>query len=1118
MKKENSKKMGTKLIACLIVLLMISAYFPIISTIVMATVPEANQITETTNKQETENQVVSNQAEQATKTVEPTKTEPEAAVVEPKTETVKETTEKAVEPTKTEPQATVVEPKTEAVEQPTDKAVEPVKTETQAKTAEQPKANTVETKTVETQANTVEQPKTETQATVTEQPKANATEENLTSETAEKKEVTIPDAELKKYLLNSYDADGDKLITEDDMLKITSFYISSNYNIKNLTGLETAQNITYLSLGSNYQDISAVNKLKKIKGLSLSNNVQDTISKLTIMNNLETLDIYNSIEKELDYAYLGTLKNLKRLTISDTYRKSNIDINNLKNLTNLTSLSITSKVQIDNLASLQQLKALTSLSIHTGDKLQDIGFISNLTGLEILSLYDNMISNITPLRKLTKLSSVNLEKNPINTKESETAETLKLLRDKGTYISVLETNKTSNIEFKDARFKEMLIKSNGADLNKDNQISIEEMERLSYISLSSSSSVKDESLSIEEIAYATNVSSLYIYSKIDDLTPITKLEKLNRLSISGNSVNSNNLKVVAGITNLEYLSISVNENVNNLEIFSKLTKLKELDISNNSSYVNGKQKAFDLKGLDKLTNLTKVRIYGSVSNINLIKKLTKLETLETTDRLFKDNGEQLTDKELVEFLKSLKVKNIRFTGNGSIQINLGNIEVGTNQKLNLATIDNELVKLVFTKGSMFYSDNIKVSYYDNSINKTQHPITLDTSEIGEKYLSVSISSDKFSCSLSIRWNNYIKGDTSKEINIPDANLKKVLLENNDIDNDKKITEQDIINIKWLEGYNAGIESLEGLQYAKNLKDIELSGNYIKDISPILGISTLNYINLSNNLITDISAIKNAKWTEVYSIYFNNNFIDFKKNNANYNALQNIMKSIKNEYYNWENEFTKTINTQYSNINEIDNEVNLEENLKKRLIRLGIDTNKDGKITRREMYHANVTDNEEGMYSLNLSNADITNISGLEYLGFAYIDLSYNNIEDITPITKNKNVYELNLSYNNISNISGIENCYNLGYIDLSNNKIANIDSLSNLFNMKKDADWREVYIYLANNQISNIDCVKNWKNLSYLDLSGNKITNIKELKNYNFKLSDKMDEDSINQMAQYLTI
>lgn len=716
MKKENSKKMGTKLIAGLIVLLMISAYFPIISTIVMATVPEANQITETTNKQEAENEVVSSQAEQATKTVEPTKTEPEATVVEPKIETIEETTEKAVEPTKTEPQATVVEPKTETVEQPTDKAVEPVKTEPQAKTAEQPKANTVETKTVEPQANTVEQPKTETQATVTEQPKtetvapkATTPEENSTSETAEKKEVTIPDAELKKYLLNSYDADGDKLITEDDMLKITSFYISSNYNIKNLTGLETAQNITYLSLGSNYQDISAVNKLKKIKGLSLSNNVQDTISKLTIMNNLETLDIYNSTEKELDYAYLGTLKNLKSLTISDTYRKSNIDINNLKNLTNLTSLSITSKVQIDNLASLQQLKALTSLSIHTGDKLQDIGFISNLTGLEILSLYDNMISNITPLRKLTKLSSVNLEKNPINTKESETAETLKLLRDRGTYISVLETNKTSNIEFKDARFKEMLIKSNGADLNKDNQISIEEMERLSYISLSSSSSVKDESLSIEEIAYATNVSSLYIYSKIDDLTPITKLEKLNRLSISGNSVNSNNLKVVAGITNLEYLSISVNENVNNLEIFSKLTKLKELDISNNNSYVNGKQKAFDLKGLDKLTNLTKVRIYGSVSNINLIKKLTKLETLETTDRLFKDNGEQLTDKELVEFLKSLKVKNIRFTGNGSIQINLGNIEVGTNQKLNLATIDNELVKLVFTKGSMFYSDNIKVS-------------------------------------------------------------------------------------------------------------------------------------------------------------------------------------------------------------------------------------------------------------------------------------------------------------------------------------------------------------------------------------------------------------------------
>ena len=1058
MKKENYKKMGTKLIACLIILLMISAYFPIISTIVMATVPDANKITETTNQQETENQVVSNSKEQTSVQVKETE-----------------------------------QSKNETVEQPKANTVEPAKTETQVKETEQSKNEAVE------------------------QPKATTPETNSTSETTQKKEVTIPDPEFKRYLLNNYDADGDKLITTDDMLKITSFYISSGYDIKNLTGLETAQNITNISLNSNYQDVSAVNKLKNVTSLNLSSNVTDTISKLTIMDNLTSLYISNYNEKEIDYAYLGTLKKLQSLSIYDTYRKSNIDINNLKNLTNLKSLSITTKVQIDNLVSLQQLKALTSLSIHTGDKLQDIGFVGNLTWLEYIDLSDNMISNITPLRKLTKLRNLNLEKNPVNTKESETAKTLQTLRDNGTYINVLETNKTTNIEFKDAKFKEKLIKSNGADLNKDNQISIEEMERLTYLSLSYSSGDNyDESISIEEITYATNLTSLYISAKIDDITPIAKLTKLNRLSVSSNFINDNNLKIIASLTNLEYLSINVTDKINNLEMLGNMKKLKELDVYNNNSYVNNEQKEFDLKGIDKLTSLTKLRIYGSIKNIELIKKLTKLETFQTSEKLFKDNGEQLTEKELIEFLKSLKVKNIKFSGNRNIEVDLGNIVVGENKKLNLATIDNELIKLVFTKGSMFYTENVKVSYYENSVNKTEHPITLNTSEMGEKYLSVYISNDKFNCSVSLRWKNYIKGDTAKEINIPDANLKKVLLENNDMDNDKKITEQDMINIQWIDGYNAGIENLEGLQYAKNLKDIGLSGNYIKDISPILGISTVTSINLGNNLLTDISALKSAKWTNIYYINLDNNFIDFKTNNANYNALQNVMKSIDNEY--WENNFTRTINTQYSNINEIDSEVNLEENLKKRLIRLGIDTNKDGKITRKEMYYAGALGDEENMYELNLSNADITNISGLEYLGFGYINLSYNNIEDITPITKNKNVYEVNLSFNNISNISGIENCYNLVYADLSSNKISNINSLSNLFNMKKNTDWREVNINLANNQISNIDCVKDWKNLSYLDLSGNRITNIKELKNYNFKLSDNMDDNTISEMAQYLTI
>lgn len=615
-------------------------------------------------------------------------------------------------------------------------------------------------------------------------------------QTVEKKEeVNIPDSELKRYLLNQYDTDGDKIITNYDMLQIKSFNITGNYSVKDLTGLEAAQNITQISLNNDYQDLTPINKLNNITSLNISNDAVEIMSKLTIMNNLTSLYITNYNKQEVDYAYLGTLKKLQQLSIYEIYRESNININDLKDLTNLQSLSITAKVKLDNLETLQQLKTLTSLALHTKDKLENIGFISKLTGLTNLDLSDNMISNITPLRTLTKLGYLNLLKNPINTKESETAQTLKTLKDNGTYIDILETNKTSNIEFKDEKFKEILIKNNNADQNKDNQISIEEMQRLTSVYLSGSNN--ETISSIEELTYATNINYISISSKIVDITPIAKLDKLTSIHVSGECLNENNLKVLAGLTNLEYLSINVNNNIDNLEMFKNMKKLKELVISN-YTYVDNKPKVFGLKGIENFANLNRVSINGSVSNIELLKKLPKLQKLEISEKLYKENGEQLTEKELLEFLKSLKVNEIKFQGNSSIKVELGNVLVGSNKKINLADINNELIKLAFTPGSIFYSEDCKVSYYENNINKAEHPITLDTSKIGEKYLYVYIQNGKFSCSMNLHWKNIIQGDTTKEINIPDVNLKKVLLENHDVDNDKKITEQDMINMQWLD--------------------------------------------------------------------------------------------------------------------------------------------------------------------------------------------------------------------------------------------------------------------------------------------------------------------------------
>ena len=93
----------------------------------------------------------------------------------------------------------------------------------------------------------------------------------------------------------------------------------------------------------------------------------------------------------------------------------------------------------------------------------------------------------------------------------------------------------------------------------------------------------------------------------------------------------------------------------------------------------------------------------------------------------------------------------------------------------------------------------------------------------------------------------------------DANFKKALLENYDIDGDKKFTENDAINIGTLEISDYQIESLAGIENFKNLYSINAYDNCISDISQVMGLKMLEYANFYGNNITDITCLKNRKF-------------------------------------------------------------------------------------------------------------------------------------------------------------------------------------------------------------------------------------------------------------------
>ena len=73
-----------------------------------------------------------------------------------------------------------------------------------------------------------------------------------------------------------------------------------------------------------------------------------------------------------------------------------------------------------------------------------------------------------------------------------------------------------------------------------------------------------------------------------------------------------------------------------------------------------------------------------------------------------------------------------------------------------------------------------------------------------------------------------------------------------------VTYEDMELLTELDLGYSGVDTVEGLEYAINLKKLDLSGNNIEDISPLKQLKKLEYLNLEENKISDISAIRDLK--------------------------------------------------------------------------------------------------------------------------------------------------------------------------------------------------------------------------------------------------------------------
>ena len=411
-------------------------------------------------------------------------------------------------------------------------------------------------------------------------------------------EIDIPDANLRAKIEEALGKTSGATITTADMVGLTHLE-APNANISDLTGLESATNLTVLNLGGN--SISDISLLVANTGLgsgdvvNVSENPLNSASITTHIRALQTRGVIVEFSVDIPDANL-------RAKIEEALGKASGDTITTADMANLTILDDAENANITNLTGLETATNLTVLEIW-GNSTSDISPLANLTHLTHVWLVDNPISDLSPLANLPNLTHLFFGRNRISD------------------ISPL-ANLTS--------LEDLALGGNSiSDIS-----TLEGLTNLTRLHLGANS-ISDIS-TLEDL---TNLTELFLSkNRISDISPLANLTSLEDLSIWDNSISD--ISPLADLTNLTHLRFSGNT-ISDLSPLANLTNLTELFFGDNI--------ISDISPLANLTNLTHVWLSGNtISNISPLAGLNNLTRLWVRNNSISDISPLVTNTGLGE--------------------------------------------------------------------------------------------------------------------------------------------------------------------------------------------------------------------------------------------------------------------------------------------------------------------------------------------------------------------------------------------------------------------------------------------------------------------------------------
>ncbi len=72
-----------------------------------------------------------------------------------------------------------------------------------------------------------------------------------------------------------------------------------------------------------------------------------------------------------------------------------------------------------------------------------------------------------------------------------------------------------------------------------------------------------------------------------------------------------------------------------------------------------------------------------------------------------------------------------------------------------------------------------------------------------------------------------------------------------------LLEADVVNVSTVDARNRGVTNLAGLEKCRSLAMLDLGGNRVADLSPLIGLTRLQYLDVQSNRVSDLQPLTGA---------------------------------------------------------------------------------------------------------------------------------------------------------------------------------------------------------------------------------------------------------------------